>query len=62
VTIAPAVELTWPSIQGRYYQVQSSADNAQWSNLGPPLIGDGSTLRYTATATDGRRFFRIETR
>jgi len=61
VNIAPAVELTWPSTHGRYYQVQSSADNAQWSNLGPPLIGNGSTLRHTATATEGRRFFRIQT-
>jgi hypothetical protein len=62
VTIAPAVELRWPSITGRRYQVQGSSDNAAWTNVGLPLLGNGSTLTYTAPANETRKFFRVEAR
>jgi hypothetical protein len=60
LTIGPAVELKWPSITGRKYQIQGSANNAIWADVGLPMLGNGSELRFTAPATDGRKFFRVE--
>jgi hypothetical protein len=62
LTIGPAVELKWPSITGRKYQIQGSANNAIWADVGLPMLGNGSELRFTAPATDGRKFFRVEVR
>ncbi len=62
LTIGPAVELKWPSITGRSYQIQGSANNATWADVGMPMLGNGSELRFTAPATDGRKFFRVEVR
>jgi hypothetical protein len=62
LTIGPAVELKWPSITGRRYQIQGSATNATWADVGLPMLGNGSELRFTAPATDGRKFFRVEVR
>ncbi len=62
VAIKPAVELSWPSITGRQYQVQGSNNNTAWSNVGLPLLGNGSTLTFTAPANETRKFFRVEAR
>ena len=62
VAISPAVEIKWPSITGRRYQIQGSANNATWADVGMPMLGNGSELRFTAPATDGRKFFRVEVR
>ena len=62
VAIKPAIELSWPSITGRQYQVQGSLNNAAWTNVGLPLLGNGSTLTFTAQANETRKFFRVEAR
>ena len=62
LTIVPAVELKWPSITGRRYQIQGSVNNTSWADVGMPMLGNGSELRFTAPATDARKFFRVEVR
>lgn len=62
LTIVPAVELKWPSITGRRYQIQSSTNNSTWADVGMAMLGNGSELRLTAPATDARKFFRVEVR
>jgi len=59
-TIQPAVQISWDSISGTYYQVQWSADLATWSNFGSPILGDGSTLAVSdPTAGKDKRFYRV---
>jgi hypothetical protein len=43
---APAVEISWSSVAGKYYQIQwlQSGKPSQWVNLGDPLPGSGSTM------------------
>ena len=62
VNIKPAIELSWPSVTGRQYQVQGSADNIGWANVGQPLLGNGSTITFTAPANESRNFFRVDAR
>ncbi len=60
--VKPAMEITWPSIIGRRYQVQGSSDNQQWGDIGLPLNGDGSDLKFTAPANTPKQFFRVNVR
>jgi len=62
LAIAPAMELKWDSITGRKYQIQSSSDNSSWENVGSPMLGNGSGLRFTSPIEDYRKFFRVEVR
>ncbi len=62
ITIAPAMELSWPSVAGRWYQVQKSADNRAWIDFGLPLTGNGSDLKFTAPANTLKQFFRVSVR
>lgn len=42
-SIYTAVEVVWPTVRGRFYQVQwtTNVTNAEWHNLGEPIPGDG---------------------
>ena len=55
------VALTWQSISGHTYQVQSrtnlSAGN--WSNLGAPISASGSQTSATNPVSDPVKFFRV---
>ena len=58
--VADTVTFTWTAMQGFWYQVQSSPDLFNWSDLGPPKYATGNTI--TATDSIGppiRRFYRI---
>ncbi|MFZ4682921.1 MAG: hypothetical protein ACOYMS_10485, partial [Terrimicrobiaceae bacterium] len=50
---------SFPTLAGRVYQPQVSTDLAGWSNLGSPIIGDGSTKSATDPTTGSKRFYRI---
>ena len=56
-TIGPAIEVKWPSEMGYFYQVQSSEDLITWTNVGKPIMGDGTTLSQFFSQSQGRRVF-----
>lgn len=54
------ITLSWGSITGHRYQVQTSADLVSWINLGGILTGDGSKLSWRAPASKSSiSFYRI---
>ena len=59
LTATSAVRLTWPSEAGRTYLIQSSSNNATWSDASGLIVGDGTTQNWTAPASAGRQFFRV---
>ena len=57
-TPGAGVVLSWPTTAGVNYQVKSSTDLVDFSDLGAPMIGDGSTMTLgEATAT--KKFFQV---
>ncbi len=52
--------LSWPSVNGKNYLLQSSADMAVWSQEGSTQSGTGSTLSATITLpASTRKFYRV---
>jgi hypothetical protein len=58
VTLGDAVVVSWPSSLGYFYQVQSSPDNHTWTNVGEPVLGDGTVLSAYFARQKGRTFYR----
>lgn len=60
--IYTAVEITWPSVQGTVYQLQSREDVTPelWQNFGVPITGDGTIMsEFDRTRDRKRRFYRV---
>ncbi len=58
-----SANFTWTAMAGLAYQLQykTNLTQANWINLGGPLAGTNGILFATdATASDPRRFYRIE--
>ena len=53
--------LTWPSVVGRSYQVQSATaltpPASTWSNIGSAIAGTGANLSYTNSTLNGSGLF-----
>jgi hypothetical protein len=43
-TVEKAIQISWPSSLGCFYQIQSAEDEITWFNVGEPILGDGTTL------------------
>ncbi len=58
-----AVTLTWKSVAGKAYRIQTSdtlANGASWSNLGTVRLSDGSDMTATfGTGSGVKQFFRL---
>jgi hypothetical protein len=60
--IHSAVEISWLSVIGQLYQVQStpSLSPATWTNFGPTITGDGTEKSvYDQTRNREKQFYRI---
>ncbi len=47
-----ALQLRWPSVAHKTYQVQASTDLRSWSNLGAPLAGTGTEVSALVRGAD----------
>lgn len=64
ILIEPAVNLSWPTITGKIYQVQYSYNLNNWVNYGSPIGGDGTNKSVFAPAhenadSEGKKFYRV---
>ncbi len=60
VSIHRAVEVTFDTTEGIYYQLESSVDGEEWSPVEAPFRGDGETAsRFLPTRDEERRVFRV---
>ena len=60
--IHKAVEITFPSEAGQYYQLQCAGDvnSDVWSNLGSPILGVGGSMStFDTTRHAEQRFYRV---
>lgn len=60
--IHKAVEITFPSESGTYYQLQCTSDlnSDTWVNLGGPIRGEGGTMSsFDTTRLAPQRFYRV---
>ena len=53
------VRLSWPSVTGFLYQVESSEDFHTWSGYGTLLAGTGDELAEPVPSLGSRSFFRV---
>lgn len=61
VTLGDAVEVKWPSRLGYFYQIQVSHDLETWTNVGEPILGDGTALsRFFAREPGKTAYYRAE--
>jgi hypothetical protein len=60
VSLSEAVEVRWPSRLGYFYQIQFSEDMQTWTDVGDPILGDGTDLSRFFTRQVGKTFYRIE--
>lgn len=51
--------ISWPSVTGRTYQVQKSSNLVDWSTLGSPVSGDGSTQSKNDPLGPSKSFFKV---
>lgn len=60
---ANSITLSWPSLAGHNYQVQSRASLAEgdWSDVGQMLNASGSLTSFTNTIENSAQFFRVKT-
>ncbi|MEM1083529.1 MAG: DUF1800 domain-containing protein [Verrucomicrobiota bacterium] len=58
-TITSALNLSWPSVSGKSYQLMVSDDLASWSADGAPVIGNGGTMSVAVSAGQARRFWSL---
>jgi hypothetical protein len=59
----PSFALTWPSENGRYYQVWAKAllTDTNWTAVGLPIVGTGAPATFTNNYPVGAtRFYRIQ--
>jgi hypothetical protein len=62
INIDHAVEVWWRSVAGQLYQVQSASHlaPAQWSDLGSPVLGNGTTNSiFDSTRHSAKRLYRV---
>ena len=61
-TVASNVEISWPTVTGRTYQVKKSDDLVNWAPFGASANGNGSTFTVTdpvVSAPPGRSFYQV---
>jgi hypothetical protein len=51
--------ISWPSVTGKTYQVQKSSNLVDWSILGAPVSGDGSTQSKNDPLGPSKSFFKV---
>jgi hypothetical protein len=56
-----SLNLQWNVFAGKTYQVQykNSLNDADWSNLGDPIVADGSTISISDLIVEPNRFYRL---
>ena len=55
----PSARLSWSSVIGVPYQPMSSSDIVTWTNMEPPIYGDGGPQEFFAPLTQDAEFFRL---
>lgn len=61
VSIVDAVEISFPTKLGYFYQVQFSHDMETWNNFGSPMLGTGEALSAFVRKVPGQAmFYRAE--
>ncbi|MDZ8118131.1 hypothetical protein [Pontiella agarivorans] len=51
--------ISWDSISGEQYQIQSSSDLNTWIDVGLPISGNDSRLRWTNSIETNTYFYRV---
>jgi hypothetical protein len=58
-TIPGQFQLSWPAANQRPYQIEAGPDLVTWAELGPVVVGTGSTRGMLVAATDPKFFYRL---
>jgi hypothetical protein len=62
IIVSNQLALSWPAARGQLYQLQYTTDlsQAQWANLGTPIMATNTVLsRTNAIGPDKQRFYRV---
>ena len=55
-----SLTLSWTSANTVPYEIEASSDLSSWSNFGPAMTGNGSTLSFaTSIGNESQSFFRV---
>jgi hypothetical protein len=58
-TMAPAVEVSWPSITGKSYRVESAPDLSDWMDFGGVISGNNTIKSVYDLITIPGKFYRV---
>lgn len=58
----PAIQISWPTIAGRFYQLEwlRPGRNAKWANIGSPVAGTGSVVDFFEPQNRESILYRVE--
>ena len=59
LTIKTAVEIDWTTVSNQTYQLQTSTDLTNWTNLGGAIVGTGSATNQHFSTSGTGQFFRL---
>jgi hypothetical protein len=62
LSISSAVQVAWPALPGKTYQVQSATDLTSpiWTNLGDTLLATGTNLNvFDVTSGNNQKYYRV---
>lgn len=59
-TIKPAVKITFPTVLGKKYQLQTTGNMQSWSDEGPEITGTGSIEAAYSDRDLSQEFFRVQ--
>ena len=59
IALNKAVEVKWSSELGYFYQIQSSVNLADWTDIGEPILGDGIEISRFFAQDVAKRFYRV---
>lgn len=62
LAIAPSIMLKWPSIAGRWYQVENSPDMQTWTKTADLIPGTGADIQRAYEQIGDRKYFRVSVR
>ena len=49
----------WDSVSGAAYQIQSSMNLTNWTDVGTPITGNGEMLSWANALTNARNYYRV---
>jgi hypothetical protein len=52
-------KLSWETVSGTHYQIQSSVNLTNWTSVGEAIIGTGATMNWANSISNSSSYYRV---